>query len=126
VPQPVVIHHILVAEGNAEHSLAEQRRDPVLDPVVRAPVTEAAGEPLYQPDRFVGGPEQQRPGIRRHRAAVERRHHPATFDGSKIEHWRATLCRHRGTPLLRAKSLLQKTYHRFGAPTHLPFVRNPG
>jgi hypothetical protein len=120
VSQPVMVEHILVAKGEAEHPLADQRRNPVLDPLLRAPIAEATGEPFDEPDRLVGRPKQQRAGIRGHRPAVERRHHTTTFDHSKVELRRATLCRHRGAPLLGAKSVWQKSYRRFRAPMHLP------
>jgi hypothetical protein len=79
-----------------------------------------------QPDRSVGGAEQQRAGIGGDLAAVERSHHLAPFDDFITKQVAATLCRHRGAPLHRVKSLSQKNYRRFRAPMHLPAVRNPG
>jgi hypothetical protein len=48
------------------------------------------------------------------------------FNRCKFKQRRATLCRRRGTPLLRLKSLSRKNFHRFGASVHLLCVRNPG
>jgi hypothetical protein len=126
VPQPVVVDQVLVTERDPDHPLADEGRHLVLDPLGGAPIVEAGGEPLDEPDRPVGGAQEQRPGIRGHGATVERRHHATTFHGSKIELVGATLCRHRGAPLLPLKSLLQNDFRRFRAPMHLPFVRNPG
>ena len=67
--------------------------------VRRAMVDKAAGEPRDQADRPVGGTQQQRPGIRGDRAAIERRHHGPAFDACKLEPIRDTVCRHR-TPAL--------------------------
>ena len=97
VAQLVVVHQVLVAQGNAEHPLADHGGDLVLNPVRRTAVLEAGGEPPDQPDRLVGGAEEQRAGIRGHRTAVERRHHATSRDTFKLELPRATLCRHRGT-----------------------------
>ena len=88
----------------------------VLHPVLDATILEASGEPLDQSDRLVGSAEEQRAGVRGNRTAVERRYHPASLDHSKVELRRATLRRHRGTPLHRAKALSQKTYRRFQSP----------
>ena len=116
----IVVDEILIAEGEAEDALADQPRHAVLDPIRRAVVVEAGGEPLDEPDGPVGGAEQQRAGIRRDRAAIERRHHGAAFDGCKTERLRATLCRHRGPPADRFKLLRHNNSRRFGAPMHLP------
>jgi hypothetical protein len=105
VAQPVVVDEVFIAQRQAEDPLADQCRDLMLDAARGAPIAKTAGEPLDQPDRLVGGPEQQRSSIRGHRAAVEGSHHPAPLHGSKIERRRATLCRHRGTPLIPVKSL---------------------
>ena len=126
VPQLIVVERVLISQCQADDPLADQRGDLVLDPVRRAPIAETAGKPLDKPDRLVRGPQQQRAGIRGHRTAVECRHHTATIDHSKLELLRATVCGHRGSPLRRSKSLWQKSYGRFRAPMHLPFVRNAG
>ena len=71
VAELVVVDQVLVAERDAEHALADQRRDLVLDPLRHARVAEAGGEAPDQADRPVGGAEQQRAGVRGDRAAVE-------------------------------------------------------
>ena len=60
--QIVVVVQILVAEGDAEHPLADQRADVVNDAPRRPPVGKAGGEPVDQLDRLVGRAQQQRPG----------------------------------------------------------------
>jgi hypothetical protein len=106
--------------------LRRHRLDAVLDLRLVAAILEAAGEAPDQPDRSVGGAEQQRAGIGGDLAAVERSHHLAPFDDFITKQVAATLCRHRGAPLHRVKSLSQKNYRRFRAPMHLLAVRNPG
>ena len=73
VPQPVVVEHILIPQRQAEHPLADQRRDLVLDPLLRAPIAEAAGEPLDEPDRLVRRPPA---AARRHPRSRHRRRTP--------------------------------------------------
>jgi hypothetical protein len=110
VPQVVMVDQVLVAERDAEDTLADQRGDLMLDPRRVASVAEAAGEALDQPDGAVGGTEQQRAGIRGDRPAVEAGHHGAARDRCKLEQRRVTLCRHRGPPLRRRKALSQKNF----------------
>ena len=98
VAQLVVVDQILVAQRNPNHPLPDQARYRVLDQLRRAVVPEAVGKPRDQPDRPVGGAEQQRPGIRGHPAAVEPGHHRAPFDACKAKQIRATLCLHRAPP----------------------------
>jgi hypothetical protein len=105
VAQLVVVDEIPVAERDPEHPLRDHGRDAVLDQHRRAPVVEAGGEPPHQPDRPIGGPEQQRPGIRGRVATIERRFDPAALHGCKPEQVSATLCRHRRAPLRQLKSL---------------------
>jgi hypothetical protein len=126
VAQLIVVVQILIAERDAEHPLRRHRLDAVLDLRLVAAILEAAGEAPDQPDRSVGGAEQQRAGIGGDLAAVERSHHLAPFDDFITKQVAATLCRHRGAPLHRVKSLSQKNYRRFRAPMHLLAVRNPG
>lgn len=116
----VVVDEVLVAEREAEHALAHQRRDRMLDPGGIAAVPEAAGETLHQPDRPVGRAEQQRPRIRRDRPAVETRHHSPAGHRCKAEQIRATLRPHRGDPLVRPKSLRHNNFAALGAPMHQP------
>ena len=76
VAQLIVVDQILVAQRQAEHALADQGGEAVLDLVRRAVIGEAGGEPPDQADRPVGGAQQQRPGVRGDGAAVERRPPP--------------------------------------------------
>jgi hypothetical protein len=108
--QLVMVVQVLVPESDAEHALADQRRHPVLDQVRPACIRKASREPPDQADGAIRRPKQQRPRIRGDRAAIERRLHPAAFDGCKTKQFCATLCRHRGTPLLRRKALSQKNF----------------
>jgi hypothetical protein len=124
--QLVVVEEIFVAERDPDHPLADQGRQLVLDRFLPPAVDEAGCEPLDQADRPVGGAQQQRTRIRRDRPAVERRHHRAALDHSKPERGWATVCRHRGAPLNRLKSLLHNNFHPIRAPMHLRLVRNAG
>jgi hypothetical protein len=108
VPELVVIDEVLVAKREDNDALADQRWDRVLDQVLGAPITEACGKPIDQPDRLVCLPEQQRTGIRRDPAATEISHNRAALDGSKLERIRHILCRHRAPPSLQLKSLIAK------------------
>jgi hypothetical protein len=82
VAQPIMVEQVLIPQRQAEDPLADQRRNLMLDPARRAPIAETAGEPLDEPDRLVGGPEQQRPGIRGHSTPIERCDHPTSLDHS--------------------------------------------
>ena len=124
--QLVVVDQVLIAQRQGEHTLAGQGRHAVLDLVRRATIDEAGREPPHQPDRPVGGAQQQRAGIRGDGATVEPRHHRPAFNGCKLEAIRATLCRHWGVPPKRLKMLLHNNFRRFGTPMHLLPVRNPG
>jgi hypothetical protein len=66
--------------------------------VLLAVVLKACGDPLNQPERAIGVPQQQPAGIRSHRSAVERRHHAPLSQAFKLELLGVTLCLHR-TPL---------------------------
>ena len=85
VPQMVVVDEVFVAQRQAEHPLADQRADLVLDQIGIAMVLEAPRKPIHQPDRPVGRSQQQPPGIRRERSAIERRLDPAAFNRCKSE-----------------------------------------
>ena len=106
----VVVEHVFVAQGDAEHPLADHGRDRVLDLLLRPSILETAGKALDESDRLVRSAQKQGTGVRRHHPAVECRHDTSTLDHSKLELRRATVCRHRGAPLRCAKSLCQKTY----------------
>jgi hypothetical protein len=125
-PQLVVVDQVLVAECDAEHPLADQGGDRVLDPIRIAGIGEADCEARDEADGAIGGAEQQRPDIRGDRPAVEAGDDGPTRGRCKFEQRRATLRRHRGPPLRRRKALSQKNFRRLRAPMHLRLVRNPG
>jgi hypothetical protein len=83
VPQFVVVVEVLIAERDAEHPLADQGHHLMLDQVLATYIVKARRKPLRHPDRPIGRSQQQRPGLRRDGAAVERRHHLAAFHGCK-------------------------------------------
>ena len=49
----VVVEHVLVAQGDAEHPLADHGRDRVLDLLLRPSILETAGKALDEPDCLV-------------------------------------------------------------------------
>jgi hypothetical protein len=104
VAQLVVIIHVLVAERDADDPLPDQGRQRVHHPILLAFIDEARGDPLDQPNRAIGMPEQQPAAVRTHGAAIERRHHPAPPEAFKLELFGATLCLHR-TPLVNLISV---------------------
>jgi hypothetical protein len=89
-------------------------------------VLEAGGKATGQTDDVVGGTEQPRTGIGGDPSAIKRRNDRAALNGCKFKQIWATLCRHRGPPLLSGKALLQKNFRRSGGPMHLPLVRDTG
>ncbi len=98
VAQLVVVVEILIAKRNPEHPLADQRHHLVLDQFRAPHVVKARGQSIHHPDRAIRRAQQQRSGIRRDRARIERRYHRAAFNRFKSKEIRATLCRHRGAP----------------------------
>jgi hypothetical protein len=98
VARLVVVVEILIAKRNPEHPLADQRHHLVLDQFRAPHVVKARGQSIHHPDRAIRCAQQQRSGIRRDRAPIERRHHRAAFNRFKSKEIRATLCRHRGAP----------------------------
>ena len=99
----------------------------MLDQLGRAVIGEAAGKPLDQPDRPVGGAQQQRPGIRGDRAAVKRRHHRAPFDAVQTRTDPRYTLSASGLPLApETNRSSQHDFLRSRAPMHLPPLRNPG
>ena len=82
----------------------------MLDQVRPARIREAGCEALDQADGTIRRPEQKRSRIGRDCPAIKAGFHPAAFDGCKTKQACATLCRHRGAPLLRGKALLQKNF----------------
>ena len=114
--QRVVVDQVLVAERDPEDALAQQIGHRVRDGVGDAKIAEARGQPLDEPDRPVGRPEQDRAAIRGDRAAVEGAHKFAPAGASEIQLILATLCRHRRAPPRQLKSLRHNNFHRVGAP----------
>ena len=98
MPELVVVDQVPIALRQSEDALADQRLDLVLDQVPAAPVAEAGGEAIDDPDRPIGRAEQQRPRIRGDASAVESRDHPPAFEGCKSKQIRDTLWLHRGAP----------------------------
>jgi len=83
VTQRVVVDQVFVAERQAEHPLPHQGADLMLDQLRGTAIPEAQSEPVDQPDRPIRRSQQQRPGIRRDRPAIERGHHRTPFHGCK-------------------------------------------
>jgi hypothetical protein len=83
----------------------------VLDQILPPLVVKARRKPIHHSDRTIRGAQQQRSRIRRYQAAIKSCFHSAAIDYSKIKQFRATLCRHRGSPENRAK-LLWHNYFR--------------
>jgi hypothetical protein len=124
--QLIVVVDILIAERDAEDALAEQRWQRVDGGIQIAAILEAARQPRHQPDRFVGLAQQQRARVRADLPAIEGAHNLAALDSSEIERILATLCRHRGEPRARVKSLLHNNFRRVAAPMLLLTLRNGG
>ena len=110
VAQGVVVDQVLVTQRQGEHALADQGGQAVLDLIRRAVIDETGREPPDQADRPIGGAQEQRAGVGGDRPAIESGHHGTALDACKVEPIRATVCRHRGTPLLGPKALLQKNF----------------
>src|SRR5438128_11568711 len=98
----------------------------MLDEIGSTMIDETCRKTIHQPDRPIRRPQQQGPGVRADRAAVERSRYRTAIYRCKSKQIRITLCRHRGAPLLATISLLQKNFSPVRAPMHLPPVRNPG
>jgi hypothetical protein len=126
VPDLVMVDQVLVSERDPEDALADKGCDIMLDAIGSARVGEAGGEAPDEVDGPIRGAEQQRAGIGCDRSAIEGRHDGPPFDRCKQERFRATLCRHRGSPLSRAKSLLHNNFDSLGTPMHPTLVRNAG
>jgi hypothetical protein len=105
VPQLIMVVDVLISQRNPEHPLPNQGRRQMLDQFPFAPVHEAGGKAINQPDRTIRRSQQQRPGIRCDRSTIKSRHNGAAFHRCKLEQFCATLCRHRGAPRIGAKLL---------------------
>ena len=102
--QLVVVVHVLIAQGDANDPLPDQGREGVHHLVLLAVIHKAPGDPLDQPERAIGMPQQQPAAVRGHGATVGRRHHAAASEAFKLELFGATLCRHR-TPHMNLVSV---------------------
>jgi hypothetical protein len=109
-PQLIMVVEIFIAERDAKDPLPDQRADRMLDQVLTAMIAKAIRKTTHQIDHPIGGAQKQRPGIRRHQAAIKGRLHSPAFHPSKIKLLRATLRRHRGVPRIIAKSFSQKNF----------------
>jgi hypothetical protein len=85
VAQLVVIVDVLVTERDPEHPLPNQRHDFMLDQIRTARVMEAGGKPFRQLDCTICRPQQQRPGVGRHRTAIEGRNNFTPSNRCKSE-----------------------------------------
>jgi hypothetical protein len=96
--QGIVIVHVLIAQRQADNPLADQRFERMHYSPRIAPVPKARPNPIDQANRSIHLPQQQRPSIRRHCAAVKRRLDPTAVKTFERKLFRDTLCLHR-TPL---------------------------
>ena len=90
-----MIVDILIAQGNPDDALANQRRQAVLHLALVASVPETAGHPLDQADHPLRVPQQKRAGIRSDHPTVKGGHHTTPFKAFKFELFWDTLCLHR-------------------------------
>ena len=126
VAQLVVVVEILVAERDPEHPLTDQRHDLVLDQFRPSLVVKARRKPIHHSDRSIRRAQQQRSRVRRHQPGIKCGFHSATFDGSKIKPFCATLCRHRGSSSNRSKVVAAQQLSLIRSPDAPICVRNPG
>ena len=126
VPQEVMVVEVFVSQRDAGDALRDQRAHRVLRQTRIAPVREAGGHPVEQPDRAVGPPQQQGSPVRGDRAAVERGHHLPALAPLKSERNGSTLCRHRSSGLVTVKLLTHINLTVPGGRCHLIALRNSG
>jgi hypothetical protein len=100
-----MVVEVFVAKRDAKDPLRDQRPDRMLDQVLTAMIAKAIRKPTYQINRPVSRAQKQPTCIRGHQPSVKGRFHSPAFHDSKIKPFCATLCRHRGTPWIREKSL---------------------
>ena len=110
VPQIIVVVQVLVAQRDTDNPLQHHRADLVLHQFRRARIGEARSKPSRQLDHPVRLTQQQCPRVRRDRTTIKRCHDMAPFDGCKLKQRRATVCWHRGTPLLRQSLCCRRTF----------------
>jgi hypothetical protein len=95
--QFVMIVEVLIAQRQAEHPLADQGLDAVLEQPRIATGGETGGDPPDQPEAAIQLPQKQPSRIRCDHSAIEPGHHLPALNGFKFEQRRGTLCLHRGT-----------------------------
>ena len=97
VTQFVMIVEVVIAQSQAEHALADQGLDRVLEQPRIPTIRETGGHPRDQAEAAIQSPQKQRSRIRCDGSAIEPGHHFLALDGFKIEQRRGTLCLYRGT-----------------------------
>ena len=100
--QRVVVVQVLVAQRLAMDALGHHGLDAVHATARIAPVAKAARHHCGQANGAVGLAQQQRPGIRGNRPAIELSHNLAASERFKDELSVATVCWHRLSPSIRA------------------------
>ena len=85
VAQGVAVVGILVSAGDREHAKAQHRRQRVNHPVGVAPLPDAAGQRLGQPEPALRRAQQHQPAVGRDRPAREIGGHLLALNGWKIE-----------------------------------------
>jgi hypothetical protein len=93
--QVVMVADVLIAERNPDDPLSDQSRQAVDDKISRAVIDKAAGDPADQFDGSVSMTQQQRSGIRRHRAAFKISNRTAAANAFKFKLLGPAVCRHR-------------------------------
>ena len=126
VTKLVVIVEVFVAERDAEHALADERGDRVLDEPWVSRVAETFRKPPHQIQTPVRSAQQQAARVRRQRAAIELGDHRTAFNPSKRARFCATLRLHRAILPNRRKSLSQNNFCLIRRPDALPCLRNAG
>ena len=111
VAQIVVIVEVFVPERDPKHPLTDQRSHLVLDQLRTPPISKARRKATNQINRAIRRSQKQRSRIRRHQSGIKCRNDWATFNHSKIKLLCATLCRHRGSPQIRKKSLGHNNFY---------------
>ena len=106
----IVIVEVFVAERDAEHALADERGERVLDEPWVSRVAETSRKPPNQIQTPVRGAQQQASCVRRQRAAIEPGEHSPAFNPSKRAPFCVTLRLHRATFPNRRKSLSQNNF----------------
>jgi hypothetical protein len=126
VTKLIVIVEVFVAERDAEHTLADERGDRVLDEPWVSRVAETSRKPPHQIQTPVRSAQQQAAGVGRQRAAIELGDHRTAFNPFKRARFCATLRLHRAILPNRRKSFSQNNFCLIRRPDALPCLRNAG